>query len=73
MLEFAVNEVLGVKIGICVHSYFGMADNGDVVHPQKFLVLGAEHPVPVASAVPVVGGDPPLPLMGMAALRPSPQ
>ena len=61
------------KERICVHSYFGMADNGDVVHPQKFLVLGAEHPVPVASAVPVVGGDPPLPLMGMAALRPSPQ
>ena len=56
MLEFAVHEVLGVKIGVCVHSYFGMADNGDVIHPQEFLILGAEHPVPVPFAVPVVGG-----------------
>ena len=73
MLEFMVNEILGVKIGICVHSYFGVVDNGDVVYPQEFLILGAEHPVPVAPAVPVVGGDPPLSLMGMAALRPPPQ
>ena len=73
MLKFAVNEILGVKIGICVHLYFGVADNGDVVYPQKFLILGAEHPVPVAPAVPVVSRNPPLPLMGVAALRPSPQ
>ena len=73
MLEFTVNEILGVKIGIRVHSYFGVADNGNVVYSQKFRVLGAEHPVPVASAVPVVGRNPPLPLMGVTALRPSPQ
>ena len=68
MLEFTVDEVLGVKIGICVHSYFDMADNGDVVYPQEFLILGGEHPVPVSFAVPVVGGNPPLSLVGVAAL-----
>ena len=73
MLEFAVNKVLGVEIGVCVHSYFGVADNGDVVYPQEFFILGAEYPVPVAPAMPVVGGDPPLSLMRVAALRPSPQ
>ena len=50
-----------------------MADNGDVIHPQEFLILGAEHPVPVPFAVPVVGGYPPLSLVGMSALCPSPQ
>ena len=73
MLKLAVNEVLGVKIGVCIHSYFSVADNGDVVYPQEFLALGAEYPVPVAPAVPVVGRNPPPPLMGVAALRPSPQ
>ena len=73
MLEFAVNEVLGVKIGICVHSYFRVADNGNVVNPQEFLVLRGEHPVPVTSAVPVVGGYPPLSFVWMAALCPTPQ
>ena len=27
MLEFSVRKILGAKIGICVHSYFGMANN----------------------------------------------
>ena len=40
MLEFAVNKILGVKIGICVHSYFAVPDYGDVVYPQEFRVLG---------------------------------
>lgn len=48
MLKLAVNEVLGVKIGVCIHSYFRVADNGDVVYPQEFFALGTEYPVPVA-------------------------
>ena len=56
MLEFAASEILGVEIGICVHSYLGMADNGDVVYPQEFLILNGEYPIPVSLAVPVVGG-----------------
>ena len=73
MLKFAVNEVLGVKTGVCIHSYFRVANNGNVVYLQEAFVLRREHPVPIASAVPVVGGDPPLSLMGMTAFHPSPQ
>lgn len=73
VIEFAVNEVLGVKVRIRVDSYFRVADDWNVVHPQESLVLRGEYPVSVFSSVPVVGGYPPFPLMRMAALGPPPQ
>ena len=72
MSEFPICEVLGVKVGVCIHSYLGMADNRDTVCSLKHFVLGGEHPIPVTSTVPIVGGDPPLSLVRMAAFRPPP-
>ena len=44
-----------------------------MIHPQKFFVLRGEYPVSVSSAVPVVCGYPPFPLVGVTAFGPPPQ
>ena len=66
-------KIFRLQVGIGVHSYFCMSDNRNVIHPQKFFVLRGEYPVSVSSAVPVVCGYPPFPLVGVTAFGPPPQ
>ena len=66
-----MDEIVGFKVGICVHSYFRMPDDGSVACAQKLLViLGGEHPVTAALVSPIPGGYPPFSLVRMPALRP---
>ena len=72
MLKLPLDEIVGLKIGVCVHSYLCMPDNRDVAHTQKLFVVGGEHPVAIAFAVPVSGFNPPLTLFRVTAFRPLP-
>ena len=72
MIKLTLDEIFGFKIGVRVHSYLRVSDNGNMRSAQEFFSVGGEHPVAIVFAVPVSGSNPPFALFGVTAFRPLP-
>lgn len=73
ILKFALDKIFVVQIGICVHSYFCVADDRHFTQPNQFCILELKHPVAEPLAVPIIGCYPFAVLFWVTAFCPVPQ